>query len=279
MWIPHRLPYVPPSRGFFFSSLLRGLVFFTLVSCPLLASQRGALGHLEYFIHGLLILRRQASPQALEGLKREAARLEASLKAPKRRAFSLLWSSFYLSARGKKPLELREHLELYYPRFIHHFKLPLAPYAPLSWKRAGSLYRRYCLSCHGIRGQGDGPWAGKLEKRPGPFSGAGFRHNYTPLDTYNFLRIGAQEKGMPSFRESLSSQSLWELSYFLYSLGLEGSKAKKRPELSSWSYSKLALHHDRGLLALLQGGRRRLDLPFMRRWAPFQGELRRFTRE
>lgn len=75
-----------------------------------------------------------------------------------------------------------------------------------SAKRGKDLYRRYCLSCHGALGNGQGESASYLDPRPRDFTAAIYKCRSTPtgslpLDTDLFETIGrgVHASGMPSW--------------------------------------------------------------------------------
>ena len=83
-----------------------------------------------------------------------------------------------------------------------------------------------CAKCHGIAGRGDGPSAGELVDDFGqpivpadlttPWS---FRGGPGASDIYLRLKTGLTGSPMPSYAEVLSDDQLWDLAYFVDSLG------------------------------------------------------------
>ena len=72
--------------------------------------------------------------------------------------------------------------------------------------RGKGLYRRYCVGCHGVRGDGNGENAPYLDPRPRDFTQATFKCRSTasgslPLDSDLFATIsrGVHASGMPSW--------------------------------------------------------------------------------
>jgi mono/diheme cytochrome c family protein len=72
--------------------------------------------------------------------------------------------------------------------------------------RGKGLYRRYCVGCHGVRGDGNGDSAPYLDPKPRDFTQATFKCRSTasgslPLDSDLFATIsrGVHASGMPSW--------------------------------------------------------------------------------
>ena len=82
------------------------------------------------------------------------------------------------------------------------------------------LFFRYCTTCHGDEGLGDGPAASSLDPRPEPLA-----TNHKGLtDAYMFWRIseggaGAPfNSGMPPWKSALSEEEIWMLITFIRTL-------------------------------------------------------------
>jgi mono/diheme cytochrome c family protein len=82
------------------------------------------------------------------------------------------------------------------------------------------LFFRYCKTCHGDEGLGDGPAAASLDPRPAPLA-----TNQNGLsDAYLFWRIseggaGAPfNSGMPPWKSALSEDEIWMLISFIRTL-------------------------------------------------------------
>jgi len=63
--------------------------------------------------------------------------------------------------------------------------------------RGRSLYLRHCASCHGARGEGDGPGATSLQPRPANLAA----HRYTANGVVRILWNGAPGTAMPAWRD------------------------------------------------------------------------------
>ena len=73
-------------------------------------------------------------------------------------------------------------------------------------QRGHGLYRRYCIGCHGSRGDGNGENAPYIDPKPRDFSTAVFKCRSTPTgslpldnDLYETISRGIHASGMPSW--------------------------------------------------------------------------------
>jgi cytochrome c oxidase cbb3-type subunit 2 len=80
-----------------------------------------------------------------------------------------------------------------------------------------TLYRRYCITCHGVRGDGAGENAPYLDPKPRDFTKATFKCRSTPSgslptdsDLYNTISRGIYNTNMPSW-EPLTRQQRADL--------------------------------------------------------------------
>jgi cbb3-type cytochrome c oxidase subunit II len=81
-----------------------------------------------------------------------------------------------------------------------------------------TVYEKYCLTCHGATGQGDGPGAaGLLGGHPAPFA-----KNMDPTYVFAVTRGGISKTHMYSFQPLLSESDIWDVS--AYVLGITGEK-------------------------------------------------------
>lgn len=77
------------------------------------------------------------------------------------------------------------------------------------------LYRRYCIGCHGVRGDGLGENAPWMDPRPRDFTTATFKCRSTPTgtlptdaDLYNTIGRGIHATGMPSWQALTKQQRI-----------------------------------------------------------------------
>ena len=76
-------------------------------------------------------------------------------------------------------------------------------------------YRTYCAVCHGLPGQSETAIAkGEFPKPPQLFNGKGVTDD-PPGETWWKISNGIRLTGMPSFRQSLSDEQMWQMSLLL----------------------------------------------------------------
>ena len=77
-----------------------------------------------------------------------------------------------------------------------------------------ALYRKYCASCHGKNGQGDGPLAKELTPKPADLVERAAHHS----DGDFAWKITNGRGAMPVFKDQLSEAEIWDLTNFIKSL-------------------------------------------------------------
>lgn len=89
---------------------------------------------------------------------------------------------------------------------------PIAPTAD-SVAAGQVVYERYCLTCHGVNGRGDGPGAEGLEPPPADLS------IHVPLhgdaDIYRFIADGIEGTSMVGLGDSLTDDEIWHVVNFI----------------------------------------------------------------
>jgi mono/diheme cytochrome c family protein len=88
------------------------------------------------------------------------------------------------------------------------------PYAsdPASAQRGRLVYQQYCVTCHGINGDGNGPAVAGLRVRPPTFRNP--QHFLAPgMDGAHFWVVqhgDGQPGGMPAWQGTLTDQQIWD---------------------------------------------------------------------
>jgi mono/diheme cytochrome c family protein len=77
-----------------------------------------------------------------------------------------------------------------------------------SIKTGMALYIKYCASCHGKTGLGNGVKARGLKDFPGDFSGAEYQ-NQTDGEHFYKTKFGRNE--MPKYEGKLSDEDIWDM--------------------------------------------------------------------
>jgi mono/diheme cytochrome c family protein len=79
-----------------------------------------------------------------------------------------------------------------------------------SAERGESVYRTYCVNCHGPKGHGDGPVADSLTPRPADLTTA-MVQNKTEKELLMIIRNGKAGTSMPSWKGELSDQHIQDV--------------------------------------------------------------------
>jgi mono/diheme cytochrome c family protein len=98
-------------------------------------------------------------------------------------------------------------------------------------ERGRKLFRQHCESCHGPNGYGDGPSSVDMEDSFGNpikprnyHKAAEFKRGHTLRDIALTIATGNDGTPMPSFRDSIKQEEIWDLASFVMSL--ENKKLK-----------------------------------------------------
>lgn len=96
------------------------------------------------------------------------------------------------------------------------------PYNEKSIAAGKKLFKKHCVSCHGVNGIGDGPEAAEITPPPA---------NLTKLshieDTYLFKKIASGNDEMPTWDLEVDKKQIWLLVQYVKSLN-EGKSGKMR---------------------------------------------------
>ena len=110
------------------------------------------------------------------------------------------------------------------PAFPDTYARSTAPYLTVSIAEGMGHFQRYCTSCHGNGGLGDGSAASSLKVRP-----ANLTEPHTALhtagDMFWWLTRGFPRSGMPGFTAELTGQDRWDAVNFLRAFS-EGFQAR-----------------------------------------------------
>ncbi len=83
--------------------------------------------------------------------------------------------------------------------------------------RGRELYRANCVSCHGSRGDGQGPAAAALTPRPSNFLDPKTMAVLSPWQAMNTIKLGVPGTGMTAFA-ALGEGEVWDLAFYVLSL-------------------------------------------------------------
>jgi mono/diheme cytochrome c family protein len=79
-----------------------------------------------------------------------------------------------------------------------------------------ALFAKYCQSCHGKTGMGDGTKASELKTEPGDFSKPAFQ---SQSDGAIFYKVSEGRDDMPSFKKKITdANDMWDVVNFVRTL-------------------------------------------------------------
>ncbi len=87
-------------------------------------------------------------------------------------------------------------------------------------------YERHCLACHGQKGKGDGPTAGKLEKHPRDLSSPRL---WEQSDGALLWKVTEGHQPMPTFKNLTSDEERWPVINYIRTLA-PGPSASHQPK-------------------------------------------------
>lgn len=97
-----------------------------------------------------------------------------------------------------------------------------------SLKRGAVIYEQAgCGNCHGERGAGDGTSAADLSQAPAVLTRHPLKGGSTPADIVRAVVTGLNGTPMPSYHLLYDDPDLWDLAYFVESLGSPGGMTEQ----------------------------------------------------
>jgi cytochrome c oxidase cbb3-type subunit 3 len=88
--------------------------------------------------------------------------------------------------------------------------------------RGAALFSKYCWTCHGKTGAGNGPIAVAFQPRPRDLTDHAYVSSRTDYDLYNAISQGGpaveRSAAMPAWSSVLSSQQMWDLVAYIRQL-------------------------------------------------------------
>lgn len=99
--------------------------------------------------------------------------------------------------------------------------IPAAPpHSAEAVARGRKVYdKAECHECHGKLGRGDGPSAKDLKVKPADLTRRPFKGGSIPEDIFRAILTGYDSTPMPSYHLVLDDAELWDLTYYVASLG------------------------------------------------------------
>ena len=99
---------------------------------------------------------------------------------------------------------------------------PSAPPVPGDASRGAAAYASYCASCHGLRGDGDGPVAAALDPRPAKHSDGAYMNSLSDEHLFRIIKEGGPAAGksplMAAWGGSLSDAQIRDAVAYIRSL-------------------------------------------------------------
>jgi cytochrome c oxidase cbb3-type subunit 2 len=120
---------------------------------------------------------------------------------------------------------------------------PASPPGPAAVARGRQVYQKAeCYECHGREARGDGPSAKDLKIKPTDLTRRPFKGGATAADVVRTVLTGLDGTPMPSYHLVLEDQELWDLAYYVESLGGQGEMTDD--ERAGWHVVRM--HQRRG---------------------------------
>lgn len=92
-------------------------------------------------------------------------------------------------------------------------------------------YQKWCVSCHGVYGRGDGPLASSLRKSPANLTEPHVQW-HTHGDLYWWITNGMASSDMPGFSKQMTDDERWQLLNFLTAMSLGYEARPLSPRIS-----------------------------------------------
>jgi mono/diheme cytochrome c family protein len=93
------------------------------------------------------------------------------------------------------------------------------PSSPESIANGSKTFGRYCATCHGTTGQGDGTGGAKLSPKPSNLTDAEWKHGSSDAEIFAVIHDGAKDTGMKGYASRLTEKEIWDVINYIRSLG------------------------------------------------------------
>ena len=163
-------------------------------------------------------------------MEQALARYQA-VPSPGRRTADELKARFteILQKMGNKenPAAVRAAVRNLHGKLLDEFgvEIPKSPQHAVSPANGKRIYTSYCMLCHGLSGQGDGPLAEQLKPKPAvladpKITGAA---ETTAFDNFQVINVGIAGTAMRSWTDVLSENDIWDVTYFIRNFSKKGA--------------------------------------------------------
>ncbi|HJM42792.1 MAG: cytochrome c [Nitrospinota bacterium] len=85
------------------------------------------------------------------------------------------------------------------------------PTKKFSVRNGKVVYAKFCASCHGNEGKGDGPAAASLNPRPSDFLHLKYMSMRSRVDHYDAIANGRPNTSMSPWKNTLSDKEIWDV--------------------------------------------------------------------
>lgn len=108
------------------------------------------------------------------------------------------------------------------------YRRPAVPYQAISVESGLQTFQKYCVSCHGVAGFGDGPAGINFTPKPADLTA---RHtgDHTAGDLFWWLSHGKPNTAMPPFEGIVNEEARWDLVNFLRTLSAAEQARRMAP--------------------------------------------------
>jgi mono/diheme cytochrome c family protein len=83
-----------------------------------------------------------------------------------------------------------------------------------------TLFVKYCSSCHGDTGKGEGMMGEELDPKPANLTDADWKHGSSDGEIFTVVSNGVKGTGMKSFSKKLTIHQIWDVVNYVRSIGL-----------------------------------------------------------
>ena len=92
-----------------------------------------------------------------------------------------------------------------------------SPITPISLENGKKVFEKNCSTCHGLRGNGDGPIAKELDPRPAVLSDPKLTGDKEtiPYDNFEVINVGIANTSMKPWADVLSEAQIWDVTYYI----------------------------------------------------------------
>jgi high-affinity iron transporter len=164
------------------------------------------------------------------------ASLAPALDPTASQAISSYLSTLDAQIANKSPYhEIQATTELAKNQLIASFNISTGPQKAPNLQQALTNYRTTCSSCHGNDADGKGELSPHLDPAPRNFHDKDKAANSTPFKFFNSSLLGVPGTAMASFREHLSEEALWSISFYLAEIPYtKGQKLSGEQRSAAW---------------------------------------------